>query len=93
MLVGHLTLAMWRLPLRLPPSFLPLCAASRPSVRPVRLLHQPRLLLDLLRLLAHLWAQQWLPLRLSVPLPLRQKSSLQPCQPLHRLLLLHPLLP
>ena len=81
---------------RLPPplpwllSCLPLYAASRPSVRPVR---QLPLLLATQRLLALLWARQWHPLHLSVQLPLRQKSSLRPCQPPHLLRLLHPLQP
>lgn len=89
--MAALTLARLPPPLRWLPSFLPLYAASRPSVRPVRqlpLLHRP---LALLRLLALLWARQWLPLHLLVLLQLLQKSSQQLCQQLHRLRL--PLLP
>ena len=83
-----LTLERWPPPLRWLQSCLPLYAASRPFVLPVRPLP---LLLALLRLLAHLWARQWLPLLLFVQLLLRQKSSLRPCQLLHRLHLPHQL--
>lgn len=92
-LVAALTLARLPPPLRWLQSCLPLYAASRPSVRPVHQSPLQRLLLALQRLLAHLWARQWLPLHLFVPLLQRQKSSLRPCQSPHRLRLLHPLRP
>lgn len=91
--MAALTLARLPPPLHWLLSCLPLYAASRPSVQPVRPLPLLRLLLALQRLLAHLWARQWLQLRLFVLLPLLQKSSLRPCQPLNRLRQLHPLRP
>lgn len=66
------------------PSFLPLCAASRPFVLRVHPLPLPHPLL--------LWPL-CLPLRLFVPLQLHQKFNLQPCLLHLRLRLLHPLRP